>query len=330
MVQPSADRAALPARAGGASVPAVANLVPMPGSVQAYALAEKADATRRAYRSDFAKFAAWCRTERSVEALGASPDTVATYLAAQASAGVKPSTLDRCLAAIGYAHRLAGLPSPAEHEAVRAVMRGIRRTTGVALAQKAPATAERMKAMLQAIPADTLLGKRDRALLLLGFAGAFRRSELVALKVADLAFEPDGVRVLIRRSKADQEGHGQEIAIPRGTKLRPVAALQAWLAAASITAGPVFRSVNRHGKVGGALTAQVVATAVKRHAEAAGLDPDAFAGHSLRSGFLTSAADAGADVLRMMEVSRHRRVETVQGYVRRASLFKGHAGAEFL
>jgi len=184
--------------------------------------------------------------------------------------------------------------------------------------------------MLQAIPADTLLGQRDRALLLLGFAGAFRRSELVALKVADLAFEPDGVRVLIRHSKADQEGGGQEIAIPRGTKMRPVAALRSWLDAASITAGPVFRSVNRHGKVGEALTPQVVALVVKRHADAAGLDPDAFAGHSLRSGFLTSAAEAGADVLRMMEVSRHRRVETVQGYVRRASLFKGHAGAGFL
>ncbi len=208
---------------------------PTPGSAQAYALAEKAEATRRAYRSDFAKFGAWCRTERNVEALGALPDMVAAYLAAQASAGGKPSILTRCLAAIGYAHRLAGLPSPAEHEAVRAVMRGIRRTAGAALAQKAPATAERMEAMLQAIPADTLLGQRDRAMLLLGFAGAFRRSELVALQVADLAFEPDGVRVLIRRSKADQEGHGQEIAILSGTKLRPVAALQAWLTAASIT-----------------------------------------------------------------------------------------------
>lgn len=303
---------------------------PEPGSVQAYALAEKAAATRRAYRSDFVKFGAWCRAQRDEEALGVSPDTVAAYLAAQASTGEKPSTLTRCLAAIGYAHRLAGLPSPAGHEAVRAVMRGIRRTAGAAPAQKAPATADRIGAMLQAIPDDTLLGQRDRALLLLGFAGAFRRSELVALQVADLAFEPDGVRVLIRRSKADQDGRGQEIAIPRGTKLRPVAALQAWLAAASITAGPVFRSVSRHGTVGDALTPQVVALVVKRHADAAGLDPAAFAGHSLRSGFLTSAADAGADVLRMMEVSRHQRVETVQGYVRRASLFKGHAGAGFL
>lgn len=323
---PSRHPSNLPAVAGG-EAPSAA---PAPGSVQAYALAEKAAATRRAYRGDFVKFGMWCRANRDEEALGASPDTVAAYLAAQASAGGKPSTLARCLAAIGYAHRLAGLPSPAAHEAVRAVMRGIRRTAGATPAQKAPATADRIGAMLQAIPADTLLGQRDRALLLLGFAGAFRRSELVALQVADLAFEPDGVRVLIRRSKADQDGRGQEIAIPRGTKLRPVAALQTWLAAASITTGPVFRNVSRHGTVGDALTPQVVALVVKRHADAAGLDPAAFAGHSLRSGFLTSAADAGADVLRMMEVSRHRRVETVQGYVRRASLFRGHAGAGFL
>ena len=299
-------------------------------AVKSYAAAEKAEATRRAYRSDFDMFGTWCRARRDVEPLGVSPDTVAAYLASQASVGVRPSTLSRRLAAISYAHGLKGMASPAVHEAVRAVMRGIRRKEGTALVQKAPATAERVEAMLKAIPADTLAGKRDRALLLFGFAGAFRRSELVALEVSDLVFEPEGVRVTIRRSKADQEGQGQEVAILRGTKLRPVAALRAWLAAAGIEDGPVFRAVNRHGGVGSALTGQSVALVVKRWADAAGLDPAAFGGHSLRSGFLTSAADAGADVLRMMEVSRHKRVETVQGYVRRVGLFKGHAGEKFL
>ena len=312
---------------------AAASLITLAAEVAAtksYALAEKAEATRRAYRSDFEMFGTWCRARRNIEPLGTSPDTVAAYLAAQASVGVRPSTLTRRLAAITYAHRLAGLPSPAGHEAVRAVMRGIRRTASTAPAQKAPATAERIAAMLQTVPADTLRGKRDRAMLLLGFAGAFRRSELVALEVADLTFEPEGVRVLIRRSKADQEGQGQEIAIPRGIKLRPVRAVQDWITAAGISRGPVFRSIDRHGKVRGALTAQTVAALVKHYADAAGLDPSAFAAHSLRSGFLTSAAEAGADVLRMMEVSRHKRVETMQGYVRRANMFKGHAGAGFL
>lgn len=299
-------------------------------TVQAYALAEKADATRRAYGSDFALFTEWCHTRRNVEPLGALPETVAAFLAGQASAGVKPSTLTRRLAAIGYAHRLAGLPSPAAHEAVRAVLRGIRRKMGTAPAQKAPATAERVSAMLATIQADTLRGKRDRALLLLGFAGAFRRSELVALEIADLAFEPDGMRVLIRRSKTDQDGQGQEIAIPCGTKLRPVAAVQDWIKVAGITSGPLLRSVDRHGKARGALTPQSVALVVKHYADQAGLDPVEFAGHSLRAGFLTSAAEAGVDALRMMEVSRHRRVETLASYVRRGSLFRGHAGTTFL
>jgi site-specific recombinase XerD len=170
--------------------------------VRSYALAEKADATRRAYHADFCLFSAWCR-DRGGSPLGAPPELVAAFLAAQADTGKRPSTLTRRLAAIGYAHKLAGLPSPAAHEAVRAVMRGIRRVEGAAPRQKAPATAERVAAMLAAIPGATLTGKRDRALLLLGFAGAFRRAELVALEAADLTFEADGLRIKI--SKADQE-----------------------------------------------------------------------------------------------------------------------------
>jgi len=153
----------------------------MEASVRGYALAEKADATRRAYHADFALFSAWCEGNGGA-ALGAAPELVAAFLAMQADAGIKPSTLTRHLSAIGYAHKLAGLPSPAAHEAVRAVLRGIRRSKGAASTPKAPATAERIAAMLAAIPAKTLQGKRDRALLLLGFAGAFRRAELVALE----------------------------------------------------------------------------------------------------------------------------------------------------
>jgi hypothetical protein len=129
--------------------------------------------------------------------------------------------------------------------------------------------------------------------------------------MADLVEAPDGYRVLIRHSKTDQEGQGQEVAIPRGYRLRPVEAVQTWLAAAEINDGPVFRPV-------------------KRYAELAGLDPALFAGHSLRAGFLTSAAEAGASVFKMMAVSRHRSVDTLQSYVRSADAFKDHAGAAFL
>ena len=298
-------------------------------AVRAFGLAEKADATRRGYRSDFAGFATWCEG-RGVSSLPASPDTLAAFLTSRALAGAKPSTLSRKMAAIRYAHRLQALTSPTEAEPVRAVMRGIRREMGAAPRKKAAATASRIKAMLATIPADTLRGKRDRALLVFGMAGAFRRSELVALRIEDLERVPDGLLVTIRRSKTDQEGAGQVIAIPGGSKLRPVRTLSAWLEAASITSGPVFRSINRHGRVGAGLTSQYVARVVKQHADAAGLDPDEFAGHSLRAGFLTSASENKADAFRMMEVSRHKRVDTVEGYVRRANLFRRHAGAGFL
>ena len=297
-------------------------------AIHDYALAEKSIATRRAYRSDFAAFTAWC-AGRALDPIPAAPETVAAFIADQANAGFRASTLSRRVAAIAYAHALAGLEPPTSSKAVRVVLGGARRKIGTRPAQKAPATAERITAMLATLP-HSLSGKRDGALLALGFAGAFRRSELIALEVADLSFEAEGLRVHIRHSKTDQEGRGQEIAIPRGTKLRPVKALEGWLQVSGIQVGPVFRSIDRHGRVGPRLSAQSVALIVKRQAEAAGLDPQDFAGHSLRAGFLTSAAEAGADVLRMMEVSRHKRVETVQGYVRRANGFKGHAGAEFL
>ena len=185
--------------------------------------------------------------------------------------------------------------------------------------------------MVAAACPETLIGRRDRALLAFGFAGAFRRSELLALQVADLTESPDGLRVLIRRSKTDQAGEGQEIAIPRGTHLRPVETLQAWLAAAAITAGPVFRPVLKGGRVRpGPLGDDALIRALKRRVAACQLDPTDFAAHSLRSGFLTSAAEAGADVLKMAEVSRHRSLDTLRRYVQRANLFKAHAGAGFL
>ena len=143
---------------------------------------------------------------------------------------------------------MAGHEPPTGSEAVKAVLRDIRRTIGSAKQGKAPATADLIGQMLALCP-DTMIGKRDRALLCLGFAGAFGRSKLCALEVADLTEVPDGLRILIRRSKGDQEGQGQEVAIPRGYKLRPVEAVQTWLAAAEISAGPVFRAVTR-GRTG--------------------------------------------------------------------------------
>ena len=294
-----------------------------------FAMQEKSEGTRRAYRSDFRIFRTWC-AERGLEALPATAATVARFLSAQATGGLKASTIGRRAAAIGYAHRLADHEPPTSAEAVKACVRGIRRSIGTAPVRKTAATAGLVQEMLAHCP-DTLAGLRDRALLALGFAGAFRRSELVALQVADLLEAPDGFRVVIRRSKTDQDGAGQEIAIPRGYRLRPVEAVQVWLAAAEINDGPVFRPVLKGGRLQPeALSAHSVAQIVKHYADLAGLDPTSFAGHSLRSGFLTSAAEAGASVLKMVEVSRHKSVDMLTTYVRRADLFREHAGSKFL
>lgn len=184
--------------------------------------------------------------------------------------------------------------------------------------------------MLDSCPA-TLAGKRDKALLALGFAGAFRRSELVALTVADLEESAEGVRVHIRKSKTDQAGQGHVIAIPNGGRLQVVETVRDWLQAAGITSGPLFRPISKGGSVSGAaLTDRSVANIVKAYAEKAGLAPEDFSGHSLRAGFLTSAALAGADIFKMMGVSRHKHIEVLRVYVRDADLFRNHAGASFL
>jgi site-specific recombinase XerD len=310
----------------GVSLPAA--LAPDLTRAAELAREEKAPATRRAYRSDFRIFQAWCR-DRGVDALPAAAETVAAFLAHDVETGTRASTLGRRVAAIRYAHKLAGHPAPTDDERVKATMRGIRRSLGTAPRKKAPATAERIVSMALSASGD-MKGLRDRALLLTGFAGAFRRSELVALDCEDLEESELGFKVTIRHSKTDQEGAGQTIAIVRGSVACPVAALKAWLAAAGITSGPIFRSVKKGGAVAGRLSSQTVAEIVKAYAERVGLDPAVFAGHSMRSGFLTSAAKRGASIFKLMDQSRHRSVESLRGYVRDAEIFKEHAGAGLL
>jgi site-specific recombinase XerD len=190
------------------------------------ARAEKAASTRKAYGTDFRIFRTWCES-RGISALPAAPETVAAYLAAQTPTS-KASTLGRRVAAIRYAHKLAGLVLPTDAEGVKATMRGIRRTYGSAKVRKAPAVAGKMLGMVAAAP-DKLAGLRDRALLLIGFGGALRRSELVALDVADIAETETGLLVTIRGSKTDQERAGVTIAIARGDVACPAKALREWL-----------------------------------------------------------------------------------------------------
>jgi integrase len=234
--------------------------------------ASRARSTRTGYQSDFRHFCGWCQ-EHNLEALPAAPETVAAYLTA-----------------IACYHSAAGHDSPTTKAVVKLTLAGIRRQLGTHQEGKAALLTADLTAMVRRLP-DNLLGIRDRAILLVGFAGAFRRSELVGLNVEDIETTADGSKVLIRRSKTDQEGQGQTVGIARGAKLCPVAALEAWLAASGITSGPIFRRVNRHGQVlPGRLEPRAVAVVVQRYASVAGLDAARYGGHSLRAGLATQAA----------------------------------------
>src|ERR671937_304071 len=242
-----------------------------------------------------------------------------------ADAGLKAATIARRLVVISQAHKAADLPSPTTSSLVRRTHAGIRRAIGTAQVAKAPAVVEDLKRMLDSLPA-TRVGLRDRALLLLGFAGAFRRAELVALDVADLEFTRAGLIVTLRKSKTDQEGKSRRLGIPFGSSEQtcPVRSLQAWLEAARISDGPCFRSLDRFQRVQPQrLSDKAVALIVKRRAKAVGLDPARYAGHSLRAGLATSAAAAGASERVIMSQTGHRSADMVRRYIREGSLFRG-------
>jgi len=302
-------------------------LRPLLASADGYVHDARAQNTRTAYANAWAAFERWT-AEKGLVALPATSATVALYLAHLADDGRKVAGIGLALVAISQRHRLAGKESPSKGAAVQETFKGIRRRLGVAQQAKRPLLVADLKAMTAALP-GSLLGVRDRALLTLGFAGAFRRSELVALDVTDVSFTADGLEVALRRSKTDQEGTGRKVGIPYGS-LRstcPVRALRAWLEAAVITKGPVFRSVNRWSGVGERLSDKAVALVVKRHAATIGLDAAKFAGHSLRAGLATSAARAGKSERAIMNQTGHRSVTMVRRYIRDASLFSDNAAA---
>lgn len=306
----------------------VGTIVPVDAArTRAYIDAATAPNTRRAYRSDWEHFARWCAAH-GFSSLPATPETVALYLGALAAVA-KVSTVQRRLTAIAKAHRAAAYDTPTKSEAVHLTMRGIRRTHGVAPTQKAPAVLADLRAMLGVLP-DNLIGTRDRAILLLGFAGAFRRSELVALDVGDLAFGERGLTITLRRSKSDQEGEGAKKGIPFGrhTLTCPVTAVRDYMDMSHVSDGPLFRPVNRHGQIGeNRLGGKAVALVVKRAAQAAGLDPDRYAGHSLRAGLATAAAAGGAQERDIMRQTGHRSVQMLRRYIRDGELFRDNAAA---
>jgi integrase len=301
---------------------------PLSEQVRGYIRASKAENTLRGYKHDWGEFCAWCQT-RGVAPLPADPQCVAAYIA-ECAGRLKPGSIQRRLNAISEAHKAVGLESPTRAATVRNVMKGIRRTKGTAPRQKAAALTEDVRAMVRAVDAG-IIGTRDRALILLGFAGAFRRSELVALNAEDCAFGKDGLVVNLRRSKVDQEAEGRRIGIPFGANPEtcPVRNLQSWMEAAGIASGPLFRSINRHGKLRARRLSGIdVARIVKKLAKRAGLDGAKYGAHSLRAGHATSAAIAGASERSIMAQTGHRSVQMVRRYIREGSLFRENSAGK--
>lgn len=290
---------------------------------QVYQSAADAAATLTAYRADVVAFMTWC-CEHSCTALPATADTVGAYLAAKGQ-GYALSTLRRRVAAIARAHRMAGVPLDTRHPAIRETLRGIARTHGEPARRSAALTTADVRRLVSVCGTD-LAGLRDRALLLVCFAGALRRAELVGLNAEHVTRTPDGVRLLVARSKTDTEGAGAEVwlASGRAPDTCPVAALAAWLGEAGITIGPLFRKVDRWGVVHtGRLHPDAVRQILLKRASLAGIKGtlmEPVSPHGLRAGFVTEAYRRGVPDEEIMGHTRHRSLATMRGYVRRSKL----------
>lgn len=289
-----------------------------PGTVTDYIAAALSENTRRAYQGDLQDFLNWGGS------VPCTSDVLAGYIADRADT-LSPHSITRRVVGISRAHVSQGLPDPAKHDLVRVVLRGVRKTHGKPQRQAAPLLKQDLLTLLPLMQGTK--GVRDRALILLGFAAALRRSELVAIDVQDLQFVCEGLVVSLRKSKTDQEGEGRKIGVPNGrTAGCPVKAVQYWLEHGQITSGPIFRSVTKGGKVNAErLTAQSVSLVIKGYTQAAGLPAADFSGHSLRSGLVTSAAQAGVATHKIMAQTGHRSVDMLNRYIRDGNLFVDNA-----
>ena len=294
----------------------------------------RSPATVRAYEADLRSLFEYLRERGQRDSLPVDPLLIVAFISSESRPNTRPgherparaiSTIERRIAAIGKAHQLAGLPDPAKDERVRNALTGARRRLLEAPSNaKDPLHLEDLDQMLSRIPTGTHAGRRDRALLLTGIAGALRRSELVALDVDDVQFVPEGMLISIRKSKTDQGGAGETLAIAYGDRpdLCAVRALKAWLDGAGIARAAIFRRVRTHDTLTvNRLTDRSVVLIVKKYAEEVGLDPTMFAGHSLRSGGVTAAAQEGHSERELARLSRHKDLGVLRGYIRRANAF---------
>jgi site-specific recombinase XerD len=290
----------------------------------------KANNTVRAYKSDFNDFRLFC-SQNGFKSLPSEPKIVSLYLTHLSTKEVKMSTLKRRLVSIGVIHKLKGHYLDTKHPAIIENIMGIKRRKGSVQKAKKPILISYLKRLINAIDEqdkEEIKKLRDRSIILIGFSGGFRRNEIVSLDWDDLDFVPEGLKINIKRSKTDQFGEGFTKALPyfESSQYCPVVSLKNWIEISKITSGPLFRRFIKGSKLSeNRLTDQTVALLIKKYLNLAGIDSKNYSGHSLRSGFATSAAESGVEERSIMAMTGHKSTEMVRRYIKEANLFKNNA-----
>ena len=290
----------------------------------------KSDNTLRAYKSDFKDFGLFC-AKNGFKSLPSEPKVISLYLTHLSTKDIKMSTLKRRLVSIGVIHKLKGHYLDTKHPSIIENIMGIKRRKGSSQKGKKPILINNLKILIKAIDKqknDEIKKLRDRTIILIGFSGGFRRNEIVSLNYDDLEFMPEGLKITLRRSKTDQYGEGSLKGLPYfdNPEYCPVLSTKKWLNFSKINTGPVFRRFNKGSKLSEKrLTDQTVALLIKQYLKLAGIDSRSFSGHSLRSGFATSAAESGAEERTIMAMTGHKSTEMVRRYIKEANLFKNNA-----
>ena len=289
----------------------------------------KANNTIRAYKSDFSDYSLFC-AKNGFKTLPSDPKVVTLYLTHLSSVGMKLSTLKRRLVSIGVIHKLKGHYLDTKHPLIIENIMGIRRRNGSIQKGKKPILINNLKMLINVIDKvnkDEIKKFRDRSIILIGFSGGFRRNEIVSLDYDDLDFVGEGLKINLKKSKTDQFGKGLIKGLPYfdNSTYCPVKSLQKWIEITKINSGPLFRRFNKgSGLSENRLTDQTVALLIKKYLKLSGIDTKNYSGHSLRSGFATSAAESGVDERSIMAMTGHKSTEMVRRYIRDANLFKNN------
>ena len=290
----------------------------------------KANNTIRAYKSDFSDFGLFC-AKNGFKSLPTEPKIISLYLTYLSTKDAKISTLKRRLVSIGVIHKLKGHYLDTKHPAIIENLMGIKRRKGSIQKSKKPILISSLKMIINVIDQqkkEEIKKLRDRSIILIGFSGGFRRNEIVSLDYEDLDFIPEGLKISLRRSKTDQFGEGSVKGLPYfdNSQYCPVQSLQRWIEISKINSGPLFRRFMKGSNLSeNRLTDQTVALLVKEYLQLAGIDSKNYSGHSLRSGFATSAAESGAEERSIMAMTGHKSTGMVRRYIKEANLFKNNA-----